>query len=350
MSKEGCSVSKKDSLSEALELCGFMTGERQESRLMSLLTVILKLQTDPPIPLTFSEIYNQLLRDGPETKLTKAWIHRVLKSLVDVQLVRLESPTSHRKRYIADVNTVMAGLEQLKSNRIRELESQKGEIDKKLSEVGRLDCGELAQEFVKSITGAQQKISSRVVRGVEELHRVLRYNMLDVAKKGDTIRATALWLGPFVDGAMERTMKFIEAAQRGADVRYMISTEVFGLEEMLSSSSFNLEQVIILLRNLDELRKGGLKFDIRIYAGPKTYNQVSMNNNNMALIIAEDPVTATWITRDFNPDLIDNAVKSFDREWKKAKSFLEMTPKDLRAFGVEPGGLISKFTSPNGKE
>ena len=341
---------KDDGLSKAMELCGFMIGDRQESRLMSLLSVILKLQTDPPIPLAFAEIYEQMLREDPETKLTKAWVHRVLKSLVGAQLVRVENPTSHRKRYIADVNTVMAGLEQLKSERISALEVQKGEIDKTLSDVSDLDCGELAQRFIRSVTGAQQKISSRVVRGVEELHRVLRYNMLDVAKKGDTIRVTALWLGPFVEGAMERTMKFIEAAQRGVDVRYMISTDVFRFEDEDLGASFNIEEVMKLMGNLNEFRKSGMKFDIRIYAGPKTYNQVSLNNNNMALIIAEDPVTATWITRDFNPDLIDNAVKAFDRDWKKSKSFLELTPKDLQAFGGEPGGLISKITKTNGED
>ena len=111
-----------------------------------------------------------------------------------------------------------------------------------------------------------------------------------------------------------------------------------------------IEEVMKLMGNLNEFRKSGMKFDIRIYAGPKTYNQVSLNNDNMALIIAEDPVTATWITRDFNPDLIDNAVKAFDRDWKKSKSFLELTPKDLQAFGGEPGGLISKITKTNGED
>ncbi len=340
-------MSEDIDVSKALELCGFVTGDRQESRLMRLLSIILRLQTDPPIPLTFGEIYDQMKKEESETKLTKAWVHRVLKSLVEVRLVRLENPASPRKRYIADVNTVMAGLEKLKSQRINELEFQMSEIDTIRESVLKLDCGLIAQQFVKEITGTQQKISSRIVRGVEELQRVLRYNILDVAGKGDKIRATALWLGPFVEGAMERTIKFIEAAQRGADVKYLISTEVFKLDEMASETSFDMDKVMRLMRNLSELRKGGLKFDIRIYDGPKTYNQVSFNNENMALIISEDPVTATWITRDFNPDLIDNALKSFDKHWKKSKSFLEMKPNDLRAFGVQPGGLISKITNPN---
>lgn len=334
-------MSEETNISKALELFGFLTGGRQESRLMNLLSVILKLQTDPPISLTFTEIYDQLRKDEPQSKLTKAWVHRVLKSLIEVQLVRIENPSAHRKRYIADVNTVMAGLEQLKSERISELETQKTEVEQILGEVAKLDCGVLAQQFVKTVTGAQQKISSRVVHGVDELHRVLKFNMLDVAKKGDTVRATVLWLGPFVDkDTVDRTTKFVEAAMRGADVRYLISKDVFRLEEM-TNASFNIKDAMALLVQVREIRKKGAKFDIRVFDGPKTYNQVSLNKDNMALVIAEDPVTATWVTRDFNPDLIDNAVKAFDKDWKKAISFLEMTPEDMASFGAEPGGLIS---------
>lgn len=338
-------MTENESLSEALELCGFLTGDRQESRLINLLNVILRLQTASPSPLAFAEVYNQLLKEEPDTKLTKAWVHRVLKSLVDGQLIRLESPTARRKRYIADVNTVMSGLEQLKTQRIRELEEQKGEIDKTLADITKLECGTLAQQYVKDVTGSKQEISSRIVRGVDELHRVLKYNMLDVAKKGDTIRATMLWFGPFLDSTtIDRTQKFVDASLRGADVRYMMSIDIFRIDE-LTNQEIDVEKAAKMIQGLIELKKRGVKFDFRIYAGPKTYFQVSLNNDNMALVISEEPMTATWITRDFNPDLIDNAVKAFDRDWKKAKSLLDMKPEDMLAFGAEPGGLISKVFS-----
>ena len=215
MSKRESLMSEETNITQALELCGFLKGDRQESRLMNLLSVILKLQKDPPIPLTFAEIYEQLQRDEPQSKLTKAWVHRVLKSLIEVRLVRVENPSAHRKRYIADVNTVMAGLEQLKSDRIQSLETQRDEVDETLVKVNNLDCGILAQQFVKNVTGTQQKISSRRVEGVDELHRVLRYNMLDVAKKGDIVRATVLWITPFVDATtIDRSAQFVEAAKR----------------------------------------------------------------------------------------------------------------------------------------
>ncbi|MFW9795011.1 MAG: hypothetical protein ACFFEE_11945 [Candidatus Thorarchaeota archaeon] len=335
-------MSGDDRLQTALELCGFNT-DRQESRLINLLTTILRMSKTPPEPLTFAEIYDALHMENPDLKLTKAWVHRILKSLVDAQLIRVESPSAHRKKYIADVNTVMAGLEQLKGTRIEELEAQSDEIKHTLEEINSLDCGELAQQFVKSITGTHQKVSSRIVRGVEELHRVLRYNMLDIAKKGDVIRATVLWLTPLVnESAINRTQKFIEAAMRGAEVRYMFSTDAV-IAEGLGDGVINFEDARGMLQHVGKLIQEGVKFDIRFYDGIRTYQQVSLNSDNMALVISENPLTATWITRDFNPDLIDNAVKAFDREWRKAKSFFRMTPEDMQALGAAPGGLISRL-------
>jgi hypothetical protein len=96
------------------------------------------------------------------------------------------------------------------------------------------------------------------------------------------------------------------------------------------------------MQNLFKLREAGVKFNARLYAGEKTYNQISFNRQSTVLIIAENPVTATWITRDFNPDLIDNAVAAFDRDWAEGKSIFDLTLDDLEAFGVSPEGPISK--------
>lgn len=333
-------------ITNALTLCGFLSGEKRESRLLNILSVILKLQRDPPIPLSFSQIYEEIDRGEPSAILTRAWIHKVLKALIDAQLIRVDNPTAHRKRYIADVNTIMAGLEQIKSQRVKHLESQIQETRGVLEEVNGLDCRRLAQEFVKSITGYQQEVSSRVVRGVDTLHRVLRYNMLDSAKKGDIIRATLLWAGPWIDSTTgARILRFFEAAERGADIRYLITTDIFRLENEQEKRA-NLQAMTGLFQKLIEMRSRGKKFDARFYLGAKTYNQISLNRESMALIITENPVTATWITRRFNPDIIDNAVKSFDRNWKRSKSVFDLTLEEMIAMGGSPDGVMSQLVNP----
>lgn len=317
---------------------------------MNILEIILKLQQDPPIPLAFADIYEQIQIEDPTTKLSKAWVHRVLKQLIETKLVRVDNPTAHRKKYIADVNTIMAGFEEIKSQKIEELETKHAEIEKELVEISALDCGQLSKEFVEGVTGRQEEVSSRIVRGVDELHRVLRFNMLDKAGKGDIIRATMLWVGPFLDEAIsDRVSRYFEAAERGAEIRYLITSDVFNFSEMEETKQ-GLQRLNGMMQELLDLKARGKEFDGRIYVGPKTYNQISFNNESMALIIAENPVTATWITRQFNPDLIDNAVKTFDKDWKKAKSILTLTPEDYKAFGVPPEGLIRKVLTKDNKK
>lgn len=328
-----------EELVESLKLCGFGTGERQESRLMSILGVILRIQEFPSIPITFAEIHEKFQRDDPNTKLTKAWLHRVLKTLVDLQLIRVDNPKSHRKRYIADVNTIVTGLERLKSNRVEELETRGREINEELTKISALDCGYLSKELISNVTGRQEELGSRIVRGVKELHRVIRYNMLDIAGEGDIIRATVLWIEPFIDDDIRnRTGRFMDAAEKDAEVRYLVSSDIFQIEQD-RGIRLNTEDMISLMETIAELKKSGKKFDIRIYVGPRTYNHVCFNKESMALIIAENPVTATWITRKFNLDLIDNAVESFDKAWEKGKSIFDFTPKDFLRFGYSPKGL-----------
>ncbi|MHA1480779.1 MAG: hypothetical protein ACTSQZ_05105 [Candidatus Thorarchaeota archaeon] len=218
------------------------------------------------------------------------------------------------------------------------LEIRREVIIEELTKINALDCEHLSKELIKAVTGRQEEVSSRILRGVDELHRVLRYNMLDVAGEGDIIRATVLWLEPFVDDSIiSRTTRFAEAAERGADVRYLLTTDIFNVDQ---DKRLGLEETFGLLKLIDDMRKRGKKFDFRLYAGPNTYNQISFNRESMALVITENPMTATWITRRFNPDLIDNAVKTFDKDWKSGKSTFDLTPKDFEAFGVAPEALI----------
>jgi Fe2+ or Zn2+ uptake regulation protein len=341
---------KKDEFLDALALLGFASKEKGESRILSTLNVIMKLQMNTPVPLTFSEIYKEIEKEDTSASLSKAWIHKVLKALIEAQLIRVDNPTAHRKRYIADVNTVMAGLEQIKSQRVKQLETQIQRAGDALEEVNALNCGRLAQDFVRSTTGQQQEISSRVVRGVDELHRILRYNMLNMAKEGDVIRATLLWAGPWIDStAGERLLRFFDAAERGVEIRYLATPEIFSLENDEDARA-NLKSLMGLFQKLIEMKSRGKKFDARFYIGPKTYNQISLNTESMALIITENPVTATWFTRRFNPDLIDNAVKSFDRDWAKSKSVFDLSSQDMGAMGIIPGGVMSQLVNSKSKK
>ncbi|MHA1925559.1 MAG: hypothetical protein ACXABV_05625 [Candidatus Thorarchaeota archaeon] len=330
-----------DILVDALTALGFKVGTEQESRPVTVLRTILKVQGNPPVSRTFTEIYESVLKENPDGKLSKAWVHRVLKPLIETKLVQVEGQSARRKRYKADVNTLMTGLEQLKTNRLAEIDRQIADLQNDLDDIIKLDCGVLAQQLVKALTGESRTPTTRIVRGVEELDRILKYNVTSVAKKGDIIRATVLWLTPLLKGGEDRMMKFIDAANNGAEVRYLVTIDILGAEQMLNRD-MDPGKMRGIVQGIFKMREAGLKFDVRIFPGVRTYSQVSLNNESTALVITENPLTATWLTREFNPDLIDNAVTSFDEHWESAISLFELTAEDFAKFGGA-GGTLAKL-------
>ena len=330
-----------DILREALNILGFKVGTEQESRSVAVLRAILKAQGEPPAPRAFADVYESVLDENPEGKLSKAWVHRVLKSLIETKLVRVEGQTAHRKRYIVDVNTLMTGLEQLKTDRLGEIDKQIAALQTNLDEIIKLDCGELAQQLVTALTGKTQTPTTRIVRGVDELDRVLKYNVTSVAKQGDIIRATVLWLTPLLKGGEDRMMKFIDAAKAGAEIRYLVTSDILRSQDMIDRD-IDSKKMKGLVQGIFKMREAGLRFDVRVFPGVRTYSQVSLNDQSTALVITENPLTATWLTREFNPDLIDNAVSSFDKNWESAKSMFELTAEDFAALGAE-GGTLAKL-------
>ncbi|MFW9847215.1 MAG: hypothetical protein ACFFD6_10730, partial [Candidatus Thorarchaeota archaeon] len=305
----------EEDLREALENLGLNVGTaEEESRTIGVLRSILKSQGDPPSAQTFAEIYDSLLKEIPDRKFSKAWVHRVLKPMVDIGLVRSEGQSAYRRRYVVDVNTIMTGLERLKTTRISQIDEELEALNLDRKQVTLLDCGVAAQRLVRALTGKDQAPTTRIVRGVDELDRVLRYNITDVAKKGDVIRATVLWLTPLLKGGEDRMMKFIDAAMRGADVRYLVTLDLFSAGDLVERD-MDPQKLGELTQGIKRMREAGVKFDVRVFAAGKTYSQVSLNTKSTVLVITENPLTATWLTREFNPDLIDNAVASFDKNW-----------------------------------
>jgi hypothetical protein len=62
----------------------------------------------------------------------------------------------------------------------------------------------------------------------------------------------------------------------------------------------------------------------------------------MAFMISENPITAAWINRDFNPGLIDNAIANFDSQWEKSISLKDFSPEYLKKTGIPPHSYIAK--------
>ncbi len=325
---------------ETLTQLGFQMGEEKHSRAIMVLRAALNAANRLKEPISFGNIYDQVHEENPDFQPTKTWVHRILKGLVDDDFIRVEDPDASRKRYITNVGTVASGIEQLKMAMDERLQQEKERIDEQLDWLKIIDCGNLAEKLVFDLTGEKQVMHSRVIKGVEELHRVLLNNIHGHSVKGDTLRETMMFLGPFVYSASERLENDIDASKRGVDVRWLVSFDVlrtsFDIYSNLPIESFR--QIVFHLRELYE--DDDIKFDVRLYKGPQTYNHVALNDQRMTLIITENPMTATYMIRDFNAELIDDVIKHFDKNWEEAISLFELKATDLKKLNVPKDSIL----------
>jgi len=329
-----------DKTKAALRSLGLVMGSNVDSRTLNLLSAVLRIQEDPPIPLSFNRIYESMMEENPGPSLTKAWVRRVLKTLVDASLIRVESEHAYRKKYLADVNTVMAGLEMIKSEALQKLNRQVSVLAQQLDFMTSMDCGSLAENLVESFTGGKQELSSRFIKGMDEYYRVTNSTIYNPAKEGDIIRCSIITFAPFVQGAMERVDRIFVAAARGVEVRYSVTIEALTNDSSIRSE-ITPDRLAMTIASFIRSRKEGLPIDIRFSDGPKnTYQFMSLNNDSMAFMISENPLTAAWITRVFNPDLIDNAIASFDLQWEKAVSLSKLSPEYLKKAEIPPNACI----------
>ena len=326
----------------ALRSLGLVTGSSVDSRTLNLLGAVLRIQEYPPGPLPFKIIYESMMKDNPGSSLTKAWVQRVLKSLVDNSLIRVESEYAYRKMYLADVSTVMAGLEKIKSETIQKLNRQRSVLTQQLDFVMSMDCGSLAENLVEGLTGDRQKLSSRFIKGMDEYYRVTNSTIFEPAKEGDIIRCSVMTFAPYLQGATERADRIFVAAARGVEVHYSLTIDAL-IQDGSIRSEVTPDALARSIAAFIDCRKEGLPIDIRFNDGPKnTYRFMSLNNDSMAFMISENPITAAWINRDFNPGLIDNAIANFDSQWEKSISLKDFSPEYLKKTGIPPHSYIAK--------
>ncbi len=295
-----------------------------DSRALNVLGVILRLAEETSQPATSTQIHEAIITEQTDTEITKTWVHRVIKSLLETHLIRSDSEKAYRKRYMTDIGTIVVGLEHLKSQAIIKASEEQKDIAERIRKIESIDTELIGEKMIESITGVKQRLNSRFIRGLDEFHRVTNYSIYQIAKKGDVIRNCMLWVEPFLtEDLPQRIQRLMEAAEKGVEVRYFV-TEEFTSAEPSILQTLSPEAIRHFVATFLDLAKSGKKIEFRLYRGPKnTYQFASLNQDRIAFFLTYDPLTAVYFTQDFNPDLIRNCVSTFDEYWEDAPLFFE---------------------------
>jgi DNA-binding Lrp family transcriptional regulator len=307
---------------------------------MFVFKTLLKIQVDSPEPLSFSKIYDVVNEADRDNTYSKAWVHRLLKELIDRGLVRTIGDSSSRKQYVCDVNTLRTGIERIKDYRIEEMNIQLEEAKTTIDALRLVDSNTLANQLFVFFTGEYDTPSSRFLSGLDEFHRVTEETIYDEAKEGDVIRCSVIDVASFAGRMEDRVGRILTTPSLGAEIRYKVTSEVFNIDQV-SMAGVPSEWLIGFVKGI--LQMHGKDLDFRITRPHvRGYQFVSLNDEVMALMISDNPVTAAWVTRRFNANLIDNVIESFDSEWESSIPLASLTTEHLKAMGVK---LDSYMTS-----
>ncbi|MCF2136681.1 MAG: hypothetical protein K9W43_05495 [Candidatus Thorarchaeota archaeon] len=323
-----------------LKALGLDQDSKQWNRYITIIKIMLSMRDSTIKPLRFGEIYEELKTQHIDPVPGRVGLHRDLRELVRLGIVKVEDPSASRRKYIIDVHTIVDALENIQYQILESLEQKQAAIAEKIKKIKNVDCSQLAETIVFSISGKQDSITTRFAKGIEGMHRLLLNNITRPAGKGDIIRTTAMYVTTLVSGGFERTRKFIDAAMNGAEVRYIITSDFLELlderEGILDESA--MLQFFQMIHRINQESPG--KFLLAVTNGPRTYNHVSLNDQRVALILTENPVVTTLFTREFNADLIDSINQVFDRTWKKAIPFELLTSATATKIGLKPDNPI----------
>ncbi len=306
-----------------LELIGLLN-HNKESKAVALLQTVLREQAKRESPLEFKDIYTAFVSKQEKASISKAWVHRLLKELVELNLIEIQGGNAPRNRYLCDINTLGSGLSHMRELALLDIESGIVDLAKKKEQLEDLDTIRMAQKLFESLTGTKKMPTSRFLKNIEEFQRVTNETIYHVAKPGDIIRTAVANAEPFHEGYAERTKRLFDTAARGVEVKYAVPAESLRSEAYFGPGMNReyMEQAIEAIRR--EGKKKGPRLEVRINpAAKKSHEFVSLNDEVMALWISEDPPTAAWITRDFNADLIDDIIRSFEEQWSKSYPILD---------------------------
>ena len=297
-----------DIMSSAQEILEFDFNAKD----MIVLGALLKSQHDPSTYVDFEKLRAQLEIDEGGKKGKDPLIYRSLSWLESTGYIQIDR-SSHKHRYNSNVKLIDKVFRELIKNKVSSLEHELKELDAEIKIVSDIDPEIVQSELLESLAGESKLEKSVFAEGWENVLQLLDEKIYRKAKKGDTVRITLEWLYRLNEMTQVRT-RFIESLlKRGVFFK--------GVEHRREGNEKIEARARLMKTWIDRGYNLGYRCKIREDA---TYQFVARNSEGIVLIISESPLSATWLPRESNPELIDNAIQSFDADYQSGADVLEL--------------------------
>lgn len=279
---------------------------------MVVLGALLKSQTDPTTFVDFQTIRTQLDKEEGGRKGSNPLIYRSLSWLEKTGFIRVDR-SEHKHGYNSNVGLMNQVFRKTLSRVTQDIAKELREIDSDIEQLTNMDLKKLRADMI-SLAAGKEKIEKPVfVEGWEDVLHLIDDKVYSHLKKGDLVRFALEWLSRVDVLTPARVQRLAQLMGSGIIFR--------GLEH----NKIGNDQREAFTKFLLAYRAQGYQPGFRICERQdSTYQFVGRNNEGIVLIVSENPMSATWIPRSSNTDLVDNAIQTFDTDYDAGVDITEM--------------------------
>ncbi|MGY5852957.1 MAG: hypothetical protein RTU92_05260 [Candidatus Thorarchaeota archaeon] len=296
-----------------------MLGVTLTSRDMLVVKAILQAQSGSSELVSFDQLYNQI-GDTSDRDLTKTWVYQCLSNLEENGFIVIDSITRPR-RYMATTETITEGLNRARQAKHIAIVNDIEQIDKRIEFLNELDIMTAASNFHDALLGRDRAEVLKAAETTEEVRKMIIEYLCANSKENDTLRIIdrpgRLDEGGFQSGTTEQAI--IEIAGRGGKVQVilLVTKDLTAEFQNMSDYLSNIEGPV-----LQALMSGQIQSRV-VVRDENTYRMLTLNDEKMVLILTDlsFPDKASFITKEENPLLIDDALRVFDDLWQSGKDF-----------------------------
>jgi Fe2+ or Zn2+ uptake regulation protein len=295
---------------EALESLGI----NMDSGEMRVLQSVLRAGLGSERP-TFERICSAI-KESKGRAPKRAWVYRCLDNLEAdgfISIDKLQRP----RLYSASRLTMISGLEHARRNRIAALEDNLRSVTQSMQLLDNTRPNAMSAFVYEAATGGGRQPVNSVIRGVDNVRRLIRNEILDKAVPGDTMRLTHRLdnLAGIKDTMSVIDEEILSAILKGVDMHVVL------IPSALASDMSAVSQVMLghQTQIMEALKSRHLVF--KMYSHDiQTYRLLALNNEKLIMILthAWRPDTVVLFNRDEHPVLVDNAIQTFDRLWNES--------------------------------
>jgi hypothetical protein len=282
-----------------------------EKKDMIVLAAILKRQEKPTDFVDFEEIREQLVIDEGRRKGKDSLIYRSLSWLETAGLIQVDR-SEHKHGYNSNVGLMHKVFRRIIKDKISEIDNELRLIDSEIEELSRLDEDNLASELLSLVAGKKQIARPAFAVGWENVLQLIDDKIYNNLKRGDFVRFCVEWLSR-ADVINPIRVERIEKLLKKGVKFHVLEHNKISQEKRKTFKQLTMTFI-----------EKGYTPKFRVYKRQdSTYQFLGRNDEGIVLIVSENPFSATWIPRESNRDLVDNAIQTFDADFAAGISLIE---------------------------